>query len=517
MRIAVTGLALVLALAAPQGHAETHAQDTVAGLIAQAEKLDLTGDLQAAYDLSKKALTLAQTGHDPVATGDALASVCEQGTGMYDPGADTFCQQAYDQRLKTLGKDNFKTYISEAELANLYLDSDAPRAVSLAQEAAENMERLAKTPDDWAQTATAYGMFGLALKYQGKFLDARAPFEKSIALMRRPDAAPNVALASSLTDYADMDITLGDFDKAFDLASQALEVRAKLQAPDHPDVADTLGVAGDALRRMGRYDEAETYFQRALKISEATDPPSPVILGRAYQNLGQIYMNTGRYAEAQTLQAKAVAMFQPLGDKGQLLLSGAYYDLSNSYAYTGDTRLSLEAANNALDTILKQKDRKFDRSLSYMTWIANLKFKGGDYDGGKALIDEVLTTRLTASPTSSRTADALLLRATMLYAKADYAGARADLDQARTILKPLSPYSSAAIRIDSLLADTLLQQGDKTSDPSAYDLAIRAARGQAYVLTTMSRLQGATGGLQTPSDRRAIFDTALDAAWTSTH
>ena len=513
MRIAMTGLTLLLVVAAPVAFAG----ETVAGLIAQADKLDLTGDLQTAYDTSKKALALAQSGHDPVALGDALASVCEQGTGIYDPGADALCQQAYDQRLKTLGKDNFKTYISEAEVANLYLDSDAPKAVSLAQEAAENMERLARTPDDWAQTATAYGMFGLALKYQGKFLDARAPFEKSIAMMRRPDAAPNVALASSLTDYADMDITLGDFDKAFDLASQALEVRAKLQAPDHPDVADTLGVAGDALRRMGRYDEAESYFQRSLKISEAGNPPSPVILGRGYQNLGNIYMNTGRYAEAQVLQAKAVAMFQPLGDKGQLLLSGAYYDLSNSYAYQGEMRDALTAANNALDTILKQKDRTFDRSLTYMNWIANLKFKTGDYDGGKALVDEVVTTRLAASPTSARTADALLLRATMLSSKADYAGARADLEQARTILAPLSPYSSAAIRIDSLLADTLLAQGETTGAPSAYDLAIRASYAEAYVLTTMSRLQGATGGLQTPADRRAIFDTALDAAWATSH
>lgn len=513
MRIAMTGLILVLTAAAPS----VHAADTVAGLIAQADKLDLSGDLQGAYDLTKKALVLAQAGHDPVALGDALASVCEQGTGMYDPGADVYCQQAYDQRLKTLGKDDFKTYISEAELANLYLDSDAPKAVAMTQDAAGNMERLARTPDDWAQTATAYGMLALALKYQGKFLDARAPFEKSIVIMRRPDVAPNVALASSLTDYADMDITLGDFDKAFDLASQALEVRAKLQAPDHPDVADTLGVAGDALRRMGRYDEAETYFQRALKISEATQPQVPVILGRGYQNLGQIYMNTGRYAEAQTLQAKAVAMFAPLGDKGQMLLSGAYYDLSNSYASQGETRLALEAANNALDTILKQKDRTFDRSLTYIAWIANLKFKSGDYDGGKALVDEVLATRLTASPTSSRTADALLLRATMLHDKGDYAGARADLEQARTILKPLSPYSSAAIRVDSLLAATLLAQGDMTSDPSAYALADKAVQAQAHVLTTMARLQGATGGLQTPADRREIFDTLLDAAWVSTH
>lgn len=489
------------------------AAPTVDDLIKQSDALSLDGKLDEALAMAQQALALAQKGKNLELTGDALAAVCETSIAATMQTAETPCIAAYDQRIATLGKDHFKTYAAEAALANAYLDSDPERAIAMTREAAENMERLAKTPDEKWQSGAAWSMLALALKYKGVYLDAMAPFDRAVAIMSAPDAKPNIYLASTLTDYADMKITLGDYEGARVLAEQALALRERMQSPGHPDIADTLGVLGDSLRRMGRYDEAEADFRRALRIAEDSTPQVPQILGRAYQNLALVFVYTGRLDEAMTLQLKAVDVLTPLGDFADVLLGGVYNDLSNTYQYQGEYRKAEAAVAQALAINLKNHDRKFDRSLSYILVQANLKFKTGDMDAARALVEEVLVTRLATAPTSSRTADALMLRAAIQMSAQDYAGARRDLEQARQILAPYSPNSSVAIRVDSMLARTLLAQGISTDIDAAYDAAAAAAHGQAYVLSNMTRLQAATGGLQTPADRKEIFDTVLGAAW----
>ncbi|ESQ88288.1 hypothetical protein ABAC460_16645 [Asticcacaulis sp. AC460] len=487
---------------------------TVADLIARYEAETNAGKLDVALATAQEALALARKGKNPLEIGNALDAMCQASVSLTGSGSAEPCQAAYDHRLATLGKDHFKTYAAQAALANAYFDSQPDRAIAMTRESAENMERLASTPDEKADAGAAWYMVALALKFKGDYLGSLPIFEKAAAIMGAPDATPNVALAGILTDHADTLITLGDYEGARSRAEKALEIRERMQGAGHSDLADTLGVLGDALRRMGRYDEAEAHFRRALRIAENATPPLPHILGRAYQNLGLTYVFSGRWEEARDIQLKAVAVFETMGPNGDLSLSSIYNDLANTYNYLGEYRKSIEASEAALAIILKQHDRKFDRSLSIMTVLANVRFKAGDTAEARALIDEVLETRLAAAPTSSRTADSLMLRAVMKIDGEDFAGARTDLEQAAKIIEPLSPNSSLAIRVNNLLAGVMLKLGDTES---SYELAVKAARSQAYVLTNMERVQSAMGGTQTPADRRVIFDTVLDAAWRKTH
>jgi tetratricopeptide (TPR) repeat protein len=486
---------------------------TVAELIARYEAETAEGKLDKAEATAKEALALARKGNNPLEIGDALDAVCQAGVALTGFGAGEPCTAAYEHRLATVGKGHFKTYAAQAALANAYFDSDPDRAIAMTREAAENMEKLATTPDQKTDAGAAWYMVALALKFKGDYLASLPLFEKAATIMGAPDATPNVALAGILTDHADTLIVLGDYDNARVLAARAVDIRERMQGAGHSDLADTLGVLGDALRRMGRYDEAEAYFRRSLRIAENATPPLPQILGRAYQNLGLAYVFSGRYDEALDMQLKAVEVLKTMGDNGDLLLSSVYNDLANTYNYRGDYRKSMEASELALAIILKQHDRKFDRSLSLLTVLASVKFKAGDTVEARALIDEVVETRVATAPTSARTADALMLRATMRIDDGDHAGARADLEQAAKIIAPLSPNSSLAIRVNSLLAGELMD----TDPHAAYDLAVKGARSQAYVLANMERVQAAIGGLQTPADRREIFDTVLDAAWRKTH
>lgn len=499
------------------GAALAQPSPTVAELLKQGEAEVLDGRLGDAVATGERAVDLARTSGDPESLGDALEFLCNAGAVIFADKAIEPCQAAYDHRLATLGKDHFKTYTSQAALANIYLTQDPDKAIVLAKEAASNMTRLMVTPTQKSDAGTAWGMLALGYKVKGAYLDAIPAFETSLELLSAADADPVVFRASVLTDYADLLITMGDYETAQRMAADAVEVRSRLQGAGHPELADTLGVLGDAQRRMGRYDDAETQFRRALAIAEESKPQVPIILGRQYQNLGLVYLHTGRLAEARIMLEKAAEVFSPLGRTGYQLLSSVYNDLANVLFAEGRIRDAIDAENKAIETHLTYGDRKADRNQSFMTVLANLKYKADETDEARALIDEVIETRLTATPNSSRTADALMLRGFMRLEQGDLQGALGDLEKAQQIVGPLNPNSSLAIRVNWLLARGYLEQATGEDTDKAYDLALRAARSQAYVISNMTRVQSASGGLQTPADRRNVFDTVLDAAWRKAH
>jgi len=102
--------------------------------------------------------------------------------------------------------------------------------------------------------------------------------------------------------------SLGLYDPAQKLLDKALETRTGVLAPDHPDVADTLGQLGTVWWHKGDLARAREYLERALAINEKHFGPASSEAAASLHNLGNVLWTAGKYDEARATFERALAI-----------------------------------------------------------------------------------------------------------------------------------------------------------------------------------------------------------------
>jgi len=89
--------------------------------------------------------------------------------------------------------------------------------------------------------------------------------------------------------------------EAEQLYRQVLEIRRRVLAVDHPDLAETLGEFAEFLEKMGRCAEAEPICREACSILSTRLPEGHRLRSLNASRLGGILCGLGRYSEAEPL------------------------------------------------------------------------------------------------------------------------------------------------------------------------------------------------------------------------
>jgi tetratricopeptide (TPR) repeat protein len=97
-------------------------------------------------------------------------------------------------------------------------------------------------------------------------------------------------------------------EQAASLFRQALDLRDKMLAPDHPDIAVAANNLAVALQELNRLDEAEPLLVRALSIWENAAGPANPMVAAALNNLGVLYTHLGKFDLAEPRLSRAVAI-----------------------------------------------------------------------------------------------------------------------------------------------------------------------------------------------------------------
>jgi tetratricopeptide (TPR) repeat protein len=148
-------------------------------------------------------------------------------------------------------------------------------------EAAQSF-RKATTLDPLAYKA--WDNLGLAAEALGDVGQAQQHYLKALALVHKDHPRYDVVYAN----LADLQIKLGNYQRAFDLAAEA--------AQRNPDEARNLFLAGKALVQLGRDGVSVKWLERATMLNP--DYPEPLYV------LAQVYRRLGRPDDAaRTLQA----------------------------------------------------------------------------------------------------------------------------------------------------------------------------------------------------------------------
>ena len=121
----------------------------------------------------------------------------------------------------------------------------------------------------------AWDNLGLTCEALGDDAQAQQHYLKAISLVHKDHPRYDVVYAN----FADLMIKLGNFPRAFDLASEA--------AQRNPDDARNFFLGGKALLQAERTDLSVRWFEQAIKLNP--DYPEPqYLLSLAYRRLGRI-------------------------------------------------------------------------------------------------------------------------------------------------------------------------------------------------------------------------------------
>ena len=98
----------------------------------------------------------------------------------------------------------------------------------------------------------------------------------------------------------------GEFDKADQLADQALEIIRETYPGDSPELIGPLNDIAALFTTLGRYPAAESLYAELLARDEKQLGDEHIIVARDLNNLGATYRAMGRYEKAEPLFQRSV-------------------------------------------------------------------------------------------------------------------------------------------------------------------------------------------------------------------
>jgi serine/threonine-protein kinase len=145
---------------------------------------------------------------------------------------------------------------------------------------------------------------------QGETITARALLdqgEKQLTAQLGSEPATAADLSEAL---ARIHASLGNYERAQQLAQSACDLRGKLFGAGDPRTARALHTLGAVLQQRSRFEESRTALEQAAAIIAAREGPDSLELARIRQDLGTTLASLGQREQAIALQRSAWQAFQ---------------------------------------------------------------------------------------------------------------------------------------------------------------------------------------------------------------
>jgi tetratricopeptide (TPR) repeat protein len=276
----------------------------------------------------------------------------------------------------------------------------------------------------------------VSLYSQSNFSDALKAAEQALEIALTNFEANDGRLGASYNNVAANQYALGDYQKAFDTYSNAIENYLIVYGPTSYKIAIILSNQGEAARFLDIPDTAERKTREAINILEATnDPAHRPLLYAALANLANLRFDAMDFPEAELLQNKALKLSEDLYGAESSETANAYTSLAKVKLAQGNA----SKAKEILETSIPILERDLGRDhvdVAYAKEVkADVLLQLKEYSAALSVINESVENHKSRfGSDSSNIADALARRADILVGMGDFASAERDAVEAEKLL-----------------------------------------------------------------------------------
>jgi tetratricopeptide (TPR) repeat protein len=216
--------------------------------------------------------------------------------------------------------------------------SNQRRAYEIRSQYPEEIEALADSAHKLAAT----------LWWRGEYADAEPLYAQSLEIRRRLHAGDHKDVASSLTHRAANNLRLGKVEEAFAGYQEALDMRRRLYAGDHEEIAQSLNNLAKAYLEAERFDQARPRFAEALAMILRVRGEQHGGTASLLSNYAQCLLEEGEVGAAQETYARSLEIRTRLFPSGHPLLAASMVGLARAQLAGGNLAKADETVTGAI-------------------------------------------------------------------------------------------------------------------------------------------------------------------------
>ena len=215
--------------------------------------------------------------------------------------------------------------------------------------------------------ATSYNNLGGIYDSQGDYARALEYYTKALDILKKIFGEEHPAVATSYNNLGFIYSSQGDYARALEYYTKALDIRKKIFGEEHPDVATSYNNLGGIYDSQGDYARALEYYTKALDIQKKIFGEEHPAVATSYNNIGFIYDSQGDYARALEYYTKALDIQKKIFGEEHPAVATSYNNLGGIYDSQGDYVRALEYYLHALHIFMKaSKEESSEYALTFM-------------------------------------------------------------------------------------------------------------------------------------------------------
>ncbi len=367
-------------------------------LLSESRSLHHTGNLEPARRRAQRALEAAEGLGDTVLTAEARVAL---GTVLMKQGDYDGAQASLAQAFVDAGSVDAIEAAAMASSALVYLvgyvQDRHDEGLAWAKVAEVYTRRIEVEPGLWS--AVFHNQIAAVHLARADYDEARAAFERSLALRERILGNAHPAVADSLGNIAAVVDAGGDPRKAVEIQQRAVLRKQTAYGLHHPSVAVSMTNLGDFHRKAGQLDEAKGQLERALETHRqihGTDHPQTMA---ALNNLALVHKELGDYDAAEPLHRRVLEVRREAFGPEHPSVAFATLNLALLHRARGDLEAALPLEEHGVALLERSLGPEHPKTVRARYNLGNALALLGLNERATAVHEQVLALRKASSGT----------------------------------------------------------------------------------------------------------------------
>jgi len=244
--------------------------------------------------------------------------------------------------------------------------------------------------EESGEYAEATGNLGFLYDELGRYAMAEPLYVEALKIRRKLFAGDHPDLANSINNLAMFYNERGDYKQAEPLLKEGLEMYHRIYQEDAPALATSINNMAIFYLGIGDYKQAEPLFVEALDMRRRIFVDDNTELAQSINNLAAFYRDRGFYKRAEDLYKEAIGMFRRIYKTDHPELAMSINNMAVLERDRGNYEEAEDLCKEALDMYRRLYKRDHPDLAMSIYNMAGFYIYRGDYEQGEEAIKEAV-------------------------------------------------------------------------------------------------------------------------------